>query len=123
MVYFPGSYFPGRDANPAEQLGGFDRERRAQEQQPPIIGVALQPGPLFLGESGAAPVILSCFVLLAEPDTPGLCCCTFSARDVRLKLDRSRSCVGDRVDIGMRGAQASIVRLRNLTDHQAVTGL
>jgi hypothetical protein len=55
---------------------------------------------------------------LAERDPPGFIGPALSGGDVRLELHRISTRVGDRVNERVRGAQAAVVRLANLTDYR-----
>ena len=78
-----------------------------------------QAGPLLFGELHAAPVIEARGVLHAELDAPGLGGAGFGGGDVRLKFYGAGSGACGGVDVGVRRAQAAIVRLGDFGDDQA----
>ena len=119
IVDLPGGDLPPGDTDATQQLRCLQRERRAQEQQAFFVGVAPQAKPLILGELHAAPIIEAGLVLRAEAFAPGFRGSAFGDRNVGLKLDRVSAGRRDRVDMGMRHAEAAIMGLGNLADNRA----
>ena len=71
------------------------------------------------GELHALPVVVPGGVLEAEFDAPRLGRRAFRGGDVGLKLDGVGAGAGNRVDVGVRRAQAAVVGLGHLGHHQA----
>jgi hypothetical protein len=97
----------------ASGLKGDERKSRSR-----CSVCSREADPLGLGELHAPPVLESRVVLGAEADPPGLARRGLRRRDVRLELHRVGAGVRDRVDVGVRRAEAAVVRLRHLGDHQ-----
>ncbi len=113
---------PARDPDPAQEVHRLDRERRAQKQQTPGLGMAGETVPLLLGELHPPPVVEPCPILRAEVHPPRFGWGALGRRDVGLELHRSRAGLGDRVDERVRQAQAAVMRLGHLADDQAAPG-
>src|SRR6185436_18301882 len=75
-----------------------------------------QAAPLPFAEFGAAPVVVARLVLTTERHAPWLARGALGGGDVRLELHGVGARLGDRVDIGVREAQASVVRERHFPD-------
>jgi hypothetical protein len=113
-----GGHLPGRNVDALQQVDRLGAEGGREEEQVPLLGVLAEADPLGLGELHAPPVLESRVVLGAEADPPGLARRGLRRRDVRLELHRVGAGVRDRVDVGVRRAEAAVVRLRHLGDHQ-----
>ena len=81
--------------------------------------VPLQSGPLLFRELHPLPVVVAAGVLRAERHTPWLRRRALRSGDVRLELHGVGARSRDGVDVGVSGAEAPVVRLRDFAHDQA----
>jgi hypothetical protein len=110
---------PHRLSDAFEQIDGFDRKRRRDEQDVALAAVLGQAAPLLFGELHARPVVVARGVLAAELHPKRLRRRALRGSDVGLELDSVGAGGGNRIDEGVRQAKAAVVRQRHFANQQA----
>ena len=74
-------------------------------------------GPLLVRELHAAPVVISCLVLVRELDPKGFVQCRLGVGETDLEFDRFCADIGGQVYVSMCRSERTVVRLRDLGDY------